>query len=64
MALSDLQKFEIVSKYNNENWSIKKIAESMKINRNTVSLWVNRYAKNKSLDRKRGTGMIKNKNID
>ena len=61
MALTDLQKIEIISKYNNDKWSIKKIAENMKINRNTVSLWVNRYDKNKNLERKRGTGLNKSK---
>lgn len=59
MTLTDLQKYEIISKYNNEKWTITKIADFMKINRNTVSLWIKRYEKYNNLDRKRGTGMTK-----
>jgi len=56
MTLTEVQKFEIISKYNN-NWCITKIAKNMKINRNTVSMWINRYKLTGNLDRKRGSGM-------
>ena len=59
MVLSEIQKIDIISKYNNDNWSISKIAEYMKINRRTVSLWIHRYNENKNLERKRGTGLTK-----
>jgi transposase len=62
MPLTEIQKFEIVTKYNN-NWCITKIADSMKINRNTVSLWIKRYNQLGNLNRKRGSGMTKKKNI-
>lgn len=62
MTLTDIQKFEIISKYNNK-WSIKKIADNMKINRNTVSFWIKRYNNDKTFERKRGSGIYdRNKN--
>lgn len=56
MVLTEIQKFEIISKYN-LGLSISKIANEMKINRRTVSIWSNRYNKNKNLNRKRGSGL-------
>ena len=42
MVLSEIQKFEIISKYYNLNMSMQKIADQMNISRHTVSLWINR----------------------
>jgi len=61
MVLSEIQKYEIVSRYNNSDWSMQKIADSMKISRITVSLWLSRYKKSGTIERKRGTGIRKEK---
>ena len=57
MALTEIQKFEIIAKYNGQKMSIKKISQQMNINRHTVSLWVKRYAESKNLERKQGSGI-------
>lgn len=62
MTLTEIQKYEIISKFNN-NWSISKIAQSMKINRHTVSLWITRYKNEGNIFRKRGSGTYKSKII-
>lgn len=64
MVLSEMQKFEIISKYNNNGWSMQKIADSMKISRITVSLWLSRYNKSGTIERKRGTGISVKHNIN
>ena len=63
MVLTEIQKFEIISKYNNLNISMSKIAIQMNISRHTVSLWLKRYNENKNLERKRGSGIYDNKKI-
>lgn len=47
MQITEVQKFEIIVKHNN-GMSIRKIAEEMKINKNTVDLWIKRYKHNKN----------------
>lgn len=56
MVLTDLQKMEIVVKSNN-GLSIRNIADSMCINRNTVQKWIYRYKTQNNLNRKRGSGL-------
>lgn len=63
MALSHLQKMEILINYNTGK-SMRDIAEDMKINLKTVNRWIKRYAYDKSLSRKRGTGLYKKVNIN
>jgi len=63
MVLTEIQKFEIISKYNSLNISMSKIAKQMNISRHTVSLWLKRYNNNKNLDRKRGSGIYDNHKI-
>jgi predicted DNA-binding protein YlxM (UPF0122 family) len=63
MVLSEIQKFEIISKYYNLNMSMQKIADQMNISRHTVSLWINRYKKDKNLERKRGSGLYNDHKI-
>jgi transposase len=53
--LSELQKSEIICKHNS-GLSVATISETMKIHRNTVSLWVNRYYKTNSVTTKARTG--------
>lgn len=63
MVLTEIQKFEIISKYNNSNLSMTRIAKQMNINRHTVSLWLKRYNETKNLERKRGSGIYDNHKI-
>jgi len=58
MQLSELQKFEIIVKHN-EGLSIRQIARSMNINKNTVSMWILRYANEKNLNKKKKSGKIR-----
>lgn len=58
MQLTEIQKFEIIVKHN-EGKSIRKIAESMNINKNTVSLWLSRYKNDKNLNRKKTCGKLR-----
>lgn len=58
MVLTNLQKMEILIKYN-EKKSMKDISIEMKINIKTVSKWINRFAAEKTTNRKRGTGLYK-----
>ena len=59
MVLTEFQKMNIITKYNNDGLSINEIASIMNINRNTVYKWILRYRENKNLSRKRGTGLHK-----
>jgi len=61
MVLTDIQKYEIVIKYNSGS-SIMQIANDMKINKNTVCLWLSRHKDEGNLKRKRGSGIHKRKN--
>lgn len=54
--LSQLQRHEIVIRHNNGS-SIREIAAEMNINKNTVTLWLNRYNSTGKLNRKRGSGI-------
>jgi len=59
MVLSDVDKMEIIYKYKKLKKSIRDIAEEMKINKNTVVLWINRYNDNETIKRKRRPRQIK-----
>ena len=62
MQLTELQKFEIIIKYN-EGLSIRKIATLMQINKCTVNMWILRYKNDKNLNKKQRCGnIIKNIN--
>lgn len=61
MVLSIEQKNEIIIKYNNLNMTMKEISHDLKISLNTVSFWIKRFKNNKSLSRKRGSGIYNNK---
>jgi transposase len=58
MQLSELQKFEIIVKHN-QGLSIRQIARSMNINKNTVNMWILRYANEKNLNKKKKSGKFK-----
>ncbi len=62
MVLSSLQKMEILVKYKDGN-SMKEIAVMMGLNLKTVHRWVKRFSEEKSLIRKKGTGLYKKINI-
>lgn len=53
MVLTELQKYEIIYKHFTEKISIRNIAKEMKINKNTVSLWILKYKNNDTLKRKK-----------
>ncbi len=55
MVLSDTDKKIIIEKYNIQQLSMRKIAQEMNVNLNTVKLWINRFNENKSLNRKRSS---------
>jgi transposase len=50
--LSDIEKIQIIAK-NSEGLSVRKIAKSMNINKNTVSLWIKRYKIEHNVNRKK-----------
>lgn len=56
MVLTDNDKRMILEKYNNEQISMRKIAQLMNINTNTVKLWINRFKLSGNINRKRGSG--------
>lgn len=58
MPLDQMKKYEIISKHKS-GLSNLQIANEMKINKNTVNLWINRYKKLGDLKRKRGSGLHK-----
>ena len=62
MHLSEYQKFEIIIKYN-EGQSIRKIADFMNINKNTVNMWILRYKNNENMEKKKRCGKMR-KNIN
>ena len=62
MTISSIQKMEILLKYKDGN-SMRKIAEQMHLNLKTVNKWIKRYSDEKSLVRKKGTGLYKRKEI-
>lgn len=62
MVLSEIQKMEIITKYNG-SLTMKQIATDMKINIKTVSKWINKYHVDKNIIRKRGTGLYKRINL-
>ena len=53
VQLTEYQKYKIIFLY--ENNSIQSIAKQLKINRNTVSKWINRYL-NSDMERQIGSG--------
>lgn len=65
LKLSNYEKIRIIVYYN-DNLSIKDISEKMKIHRNTVSKWINRYKKDNidGLTRIKGTGKTEKENND
>jgi transposase len=63
VQLTDKQKYEIVI-LREQNYKINDIADKMKINRKTVMLWINTYAKNKNVRRKEGSGNSRITTID
>jgi transposase len=63
MVLTEIQKYEILIKHE-AGLSNLQIANNMKINKNTVNLWITRHKKFGNLKRKRGSGIYKkNDNI-
>jgi transposase len=58
MQLSDEQKYKIIF-LREENYKINEIANKMDINRKTVMKWINNYARNKNIERKKGSGRKK-----
>lgn len=59
MVLTEIQKFEIISKYRNSNISMKQIARDLGVTRQSVSFWIKRYNENNNLSRKRDSGIRK-----
>jgi transposase len=62
MVLSELKKYEIISKYNS-GLSIMQISNDMHINKNTVSKWIVRYRQSGNIKRKRGSGIHKRNDL-
>jgi transposase len=58
MVLSEIQKYELITKYNS-GMSMADISKSMKVNKNTICKWIVRYRETGSLSRKRGSGKFK-----
>jgi len=58
MVLSEIQKYELITKYN-AGMSMADISKNMKINKNTICKWIVRYRETGSLNRKRGSGKFK-----
>jgi transposase len=63
MVLTIQQKNEIIVKYNKLNMSMSDIANDLKISLNTVSFWIKRYKNDKTLNRKRGSGIYNNRSV-
>lgn len=59
MVLTELQKYEILIKHKDGKSNLQ-IAKEMKINKNTVNLWLTRYKKLGNVKRQRGSGLYKN----
>jgi transposase len=55
MQLLDKQKYEIIVKYE-LNQSMRMISKNMNINLKTVSKWINKYEKDKNINRQIGSG--------
>ena len=55
VQLTEKQKYEIII-LREHNYKINDIADEMKINRNTVMFWINKYQKDKNINRKKGSG--------
>lgn len=55
MTLTDKQKYEIIVK-SEMGYTIREIAKNMKVNKNTVSLWLKRYSDTNKVNRKNGSG--------
>jgi len=53
--LNNLQKSEIIVKHNN-GMSDKQISDDMKLHRNVISFWINRYYDTNSVENKKRTG--------
>jgi hypothetical protein len=64
MVLTMQQKNEIIIKYNNLNMTMKEISNESKISLKSVCFWINRYKNEKTLCRKRGSGIYNNRIID
>ena len=45
MVLTKIQKYDIIIKHNN-GMTIREIAKLLKINKNSVTLWLDRYKNN------------------
>jgi transposase len=58
MVLSEIQKYELITKYN-AGMSMADISKNMKINKNTICKWIVRYRETGNLNRKRGSGKFK-----
>jgi transposase len=63
VQLSNKQKYEIIINYE-KGYSIREISKNMKINRNTVMLWIKRYNNNHDILRKKGSGRKKKTNTE
>ena len=62
MVLTSVQKMEILFKYKNGN-SMRAISTDMKINLKTINKWIKRFIEDNSLQRKKGTGLYKRKEV-
>jgi transposase len=61
IMLTEIQKFEIIV-LSNSGKSIRSIAKTMNINKNTVAKWILRYKQCGNLKRKVGSGFRNNQN--
>lgn len=61
MVLTMQQKNEIIIKYNNLNMTMKEIATESGISLKSICFWINRYKNEKTLSRKRGSGIYNNR---
>lgn len=61
MQLTDKQKYEIIVRHELKQTN-KIIAKEMCINKNTVTKWIHKYAKDNNVDRNEGSGRLKKTN--
>jgi transposase len=55
VQLTEKQKYEIII-LREQNYKINEIADKMNINRKTVMAWINKFQKDNTIERKKGSG--------
>lgn len=59
VQLTEAQKYEIVFRHTINHESIRKISLEMRINRISITKWLNKYNKDGNFDRQNGSGRKK-----